>query len=55
MNNNRNRCFSKDTFGVAAIEMAIILPLLLAIIVGVLEFGLYFTKSSVVERAVNNA
>jgi Flp pilus assembly pilin Flp len=40
--------------GIAAIEFALMAPLLMAILLGVLEFGVYFTKSSVVSRAVSN-
>jgi Flp pilus assembly pilin Flp len=46
--------FLKNNRGVAAVEFALILPVLLAILLGVLEFGVYFTKSSVVSRAVSS-
>jgi Flp pilus assembly protein TadG len=49
------RSFSSDNRAVAAIEMAIILPLLLVIIMAVLEFGLYFLKEQAASRAVSTA
>jgi Flp pilus assembly protein TadG len=46
--------FLKNNHGIAAVEFALILPVLLLVLLGVLEFGVYFTKSSVVSRAVSN-
>jgi Flp pilus assembly protein TadG len=47
--------FSSDNRALAALEMAIILPLLLVIIMAVLEFGLYFLKEQTASRAVSTA
>jgi hypothetical protein len=48
------RSLARNNHGIAAVEFALILPVLLAILLGVLEFGVYFTKSSVVSRAVSS-
>jgi Flp pilus assembly protein TadG len=45
----------KNDKGVAAIEMAIVLPILLLIIAAVIEFGLYFFKSQIAARTVSTA
>jgi Flp pilus assembly protein TadG len=50
----RRHLLSQSQQGIAAIEVALLLPLLMAILLGVLEFGIYFTKSSVVSRAVSS-
>ena len=43
----------KDKRGVAIIEMAIILPLLLVVMFAVLEFGNYYLRELIAQRAVS--
>jgi|GEM_PF-3759039 len=45
----------KDNKGVAIIEMALILPLLLVIVFATIEFGNYFVRWAIVQRAATSA
>jgi Flp pilus assembly protein TadG len=47
------RCLRHDRSGIAIIEFALILPVLLLLLLGVLEFGVYFVKSQFVQRTVS--
>lgn len=49
-----NNVFLKDCRAIAAIEFAIILPFIVALLFAMTEFGLYYTKEQVISRAVNN-
>ena len=44
----------KNTRGVAIIEMAIILPILLVVVFAVLEFGNYYMREFIAQRALSN-
>ena len=48
------RNFKHSTSGVAAIEFALIAPVFLLILFAVIEFGLYFVKTEMVERTVSH-
>ena len=47
--------FLKDNSGVAAIEFALILPVFIALMFGVIEFGIYLVKEQLVTNAVNTS
>ena len=54
----KNACknrLAKDNSGAAVIEFALILPVLLLILLGVLEFGLWFLRDQVVQRTTTTA
>lgn len=51
----RTRTLIHDTRAAAAAEMALVLPLLLALIFGALELGNYFLSEHVLEKAVRDA
>lgn len=50
-NNIKN--VSQSSSGAAIIEFALVLPVLLLIIIGGIEYGLYFNKSQILQRAVS--
>lgn len=47
--------FIKHQSGAAIIEFALISPILILILLGVIEFGLFFYKDQTIQRAVNSA
>lgn len=50
----RSSCFLADHKGVTAIEFALILPVLLVLIFGIIEFSLVMFASSVIENAATS-
>ena len=44
----------KGQSGIAAVEFAIILPVLILMLLGVIEYGWYFYKAQIVQRTVSN-
>jgi Flp pilus assembly protein TadG len=51
----KNYRFLKDQTGASAVEFAIILPVLLALIFGIIEFGLYLFNQHIMTNAVREA
>ena len=49
------RCLFADRNGSAAVEMALVLPLLLVLMLGAFEAGNYFLSEHVVQKAVRDA
>lgn len=46
------KCFAKDKSGVAAIEFAIVLPILIFLIIGAIEFGIHLLAGQTAQRSV---
>ncbi len=53
--NNTKQSFLKNNRGVAIIEMAVLLPIMLAVVFATIEFGYYFVKSAIAQRAAGLA
>src|SRR5205814_1973276 len=50
----RWRLFGRDDRGTATMELAIVLPLLLMVMFGLVEFGIFFTQAVAVTNAAHN-
>ena len=51
----KNKRFLKDQNGASAVEFAIILPVLITLIFGIIEFGLYLFNQHIITNAVREA
>ena len=47
--------FRRDAQGVAAVEMALVLPILLALLMGTISYGDWFLTAHTVQQAANDA
>lgn len=52
---NKNRVFQKDISGVAAVEFALIAPVLIFILIGIVDFGMYINMALKVENVTRAA
>lgn len=52
---HRTHAFKRDRRGVAAVEFALVAPLLIVLMIGILSYGGYFWTAHTVQQAANDA